>query len=295
MVTRDRGQLILVGAIAIALILLGLVLIINTALFTQVVGSEGTVESAKEGGVSGQEIGNSIGAVVAEENLREDSYFSIENDVQAAVDDDLEPLLANRSVEGTGSFVSAQYLERTEDGRVIEQTSTDSVGDWDPVSDGEVGHFNMTIDTVQSDGGDFDIVVVDSSTGSSETLTVVVNDPGEISISSTATGTICSNEPVTNDTARIDVRHGTVYENGNCQFDLFPDSEQRYDVSIEDLDDDVRGTYTIVTDDTASTLPGSPLGSPNESPAVWAFAYEFTYDSPASTFESERREVEVYD
>jgi len=153
MVNRDRGQLILVGAIAIALILLGLVLIVNTALFTQIVGSEGTVQSAKEGSVSGHEIGNSIGAVVAQKNLHEDDVSDINSEVYDTVNDDLRPALAKRSIEQSGSFVDARYVDSTEDGRVFNQSSTDLVGDWQPVTDGDVGHFVMTVDTSQSADG----------------------------------------------------------------------------------------------------------------------------------------------
>src|SRR6056297_1851309 len=103
MVGTDRGQLILVGAVAIALVLLGLVLVVNTALFTQVVGSEGTVETATDAGVSGHELGESIAAIARSENRHNTSVDDINSAIDGEVTGHLQPLVQRRSVESSGA------------------------------------------------------------------------------------------------------------------------------------------------------------------------------------------------
>lgn len=290
MVRSERGQLILVGAIAIALILLGLVLIVNTALFTQVVGSEGTVESAKEGGVSGQEIGDSIGAVVAEENVEEDFVSTIDTDVEGAVENDLESAYAKRTVETSGSFVSMEYIDSEEPGSIIEQDSPAAIDSWDPViQDSDVGEFLLVVNTGPSSNGEVEIDVTPDGE-SMKTLEVEVNGPGtEVDLTGAAS---CSDIRATDGTVRIDLRHGSVYEDRRCQFDLFTNGSENYDVSFRNVGDDVTGTYVIATDDTGIS---SEPPSVDVTEAVWRFSYEFTYESKDATVTSDRRVIDVYD
>lgn len=288
MVSRDRGQLILVGAIAIALILLGLVLIVNTALFTQVVGSEGTVESAKEGGVSGQETGDALAAVVAEAN-RENT-----GSVPSISDTDVERRLVEQSVEGSGAYVSVSYLSDGKPGTIIRQDSpgamTNQSGDtgWNAVTGGDVGEFVITIDTAGSSGGSFDVTASDAT--DARILNISVNSAGtEVDLSG-AGQSGCTDVRATDGTVRIDVQHGTVYEDGRCSFDLFDSLEGPYDVRF-DGGSGIQATYWLVTD---RNLPTS-FGSPGYHAAIWSFTYEFTYDTPDATVRSDPREVDVYD
>lgn len=289
MVRSERGQLILVGAIAIALILLGLVLIVNTALFTQVVGSEGTVESAKEGGVSGQEIGNSIAAIVADENREDRNYGDFEPVVQSNVSNDLEPAFAKRTVETSGSFVSLEYLDSEKEGRIIEQDSPAAIENWDPViQDSDVGEFLLVVNTGASSDGEVEIDVTPDGEPT-KTLGVGVNGPGtEVDLTGSAS---CSDIQATDGTVRIDLRHGSVYEDGRCQFDLFTNGSENYHVSFRNVGDDITGTYVIATDDT--TISGDP-GTVDVTDAVWRFSYEFTYESTDATVRSQRRVIDVY-
>lgn len=288
MVSDERGQLILVGAIAIALVLLGMVLIVNTALFTQIVGSEGTVESAKEGGVSGQEIGHAIGVVIAEEN-RNGGGIGPPSDL-----DDLERALVKRSLESSGSFVSLDYVSDRENGTYIEQSSdgpltdTDGDDDWSPVSDGDVGEFLLTLDTDDSLSDTF-YITADPSNSSSRTLSVRVVGSDEIEISD-AGASGCSTVGVSDNSVTIDVRHGVVYGNTSCQFELFEGAQEPYEVAF-DGGENMDATYSIATNQTSSFGSDHPGGDQ----IIWSFEYEFTYDSTDATVESESRVIDVYD
>ncbi|WP_248516140.1 hypothetical protein [Salinarchaeum laminariae] len=290
MVSDDRGQLILVGAIAIALVVLGLVLIVNTALFTQVVGSEGTVESAKEGGVTGQEVGNAMGAVIAEENPTSsmaDSEF-----------DELNRALANRTLEGSGAFVSLEYIDSVENGSIIEQdttgnfTNNNGSGSWDLIrssKSGDIGKFLVTIDTDSSSSGTLEIDIAGSSN-----LDVTV-DAGTDEVTIDDGSTQCTDIQATGNTVRIDVRHGTVYEDNSCRFDALG-GDSPYSVEYSGDLTDVEGTYSIVTNSTVPEDSRYDDGSdPSVSDAIWSFEYAFTYDSQDATVESEGRVIDVYD
>lgn len=310
MVRRDRGQLILVGAIAIALVLLGLVLIVNTALFTQVVGSEGTVGTAKSGGVTGQEVGDGLASVVADENSQVvpgTPYSTIDGEVTAE-SADLESALANRSVEAGGAFVSLEYLDHSVQGSSISQ---DAVGtfeaangnsNWFVISDTnrtEVGGFSMVIHTDQSSLSSNFEMQIEGSGGDSSRLTVAPNGSGVDVLIDGPPDVSCFDVRPTNGTIHIDVSSSRVYEDGQCQFDAFASLEPGY--SIEFLNaDQVNGTYELATPSTSLLGNADPRFSsdaddPTQTPAVWAFKYSYVYDTPAATFNSTSREVEVYD
>jgi hypothetical protein len=309
MVGDDRGQLILVGAIAIALVLLGLVLIVNTALFTQVVGSEGTVETAKDGGLTGQEIGDAIGDVVATENRAHESVGTIESDVDTTVSDHLQPAFANRTFESGGSVISVDYLAETRTGATTAQDAagpyTDASNDpnWDPIATGEASEIEAIFLTIHTDDSSLSSPFEMTVDGASGSMDVQITDVGsgnvEVEIDGPATTTTCTVSP-TDDTVRIDVTAGRVYEDGSCTFDSFERLDGPMTVEFDD-GDEVEGTYEIVSEDPLLAFPGpdprfdSSDDTPTRSEVVLAFEYEFTYDSTVATVDSVSREVEVYD
>lgn len=306
MVSDDRGQLILVGAVAIALVILGLVLVVNTALFTQVVGSEGTVETTKDGGLAAEEVGDSIAAVVAAENERaagpaSDATSDIDGRVEAEVDDHLEPGFRTRSVETGGSYVSLDYTDVNENGTRVTQdairpfTSDTGAGDWAPIpSGGDVGGFFLTIYTNES-AGVLDIVLANST--ASRTLELSYNPISDtVTVDGPDTPAACSGVEPTADTVRVDVSNGRVFEDSACSFDLFGSMRPGY--SLEFTSAGINGTYSFVTDsDLTTTNPdyGDTSSDPGLSNAIWSFEYASEYDTGGATVESDSRVVDVYD
>lgn len=280
MVNTDRGQLILVGAIAIALILLGLVLIVNTALFTQVVGSEGTVESAKEGGVSGQEIGAGIAAFVAEENRNGRT-------VAPSDFDNLEEAMTNRSLESSGSFVSLEYHGSVENGTLVKQESPGPLNGT-PVNGSDVGEFLVTLDTDSITNEEFDIIRRNPSSGP-ETLSVTVVNQDKIKLSG-AGASECSDVRVTDGSVTIDVRHGVVHGDNSCEFDLFEGTSPPYEITFND-GENMDATYSIATSQESFADPDHP----GRHDIIWSFEYGFTYESTDATVESDSRVIDVYD
>jgi|GEM_PF-3041877 len=288
MVSDDRGQLILVGAVTIALIILGLVLVINTALFTQVVGSEGTTENVKEGGLSVGQIGDGIGTVVAEENrVGYPTRSAIETEVQNEIDAAVEGALRNRTVEGSGAFIEIRSFSRDEPGTRVYQSSSgpfESGGPWTMFSTSppvfhDIGGLFVTVD--EPAGGTLDLELSNATT--SESLTISTGG-GTVDLSRGGPG--CQGIPATDGTVRIDVSNGRAYENSTCTFSLFEEIDGPYNLEFSGS---AEGTYTVATD-----APSVAVASSTD-PIIWSFEYEYLYDGPEVTVESDGHEVDVYD
>lgn len=282
MVSAGRGQLILVGAIAMALIVIGLVLVINTALFTDVVGSEGTVEGAKGAGVASEEIEDSVGQVVHEENLEETNPN--DNTIRGNVEDELEPTLLNSSLDGSGAYLNVEYDGTNDDGTYIYQTTTTSFPSSWTVPGGittDVGYFDLGIETdtgdvtVQVEGADSNTRDVDIDGGTS----------GEVTFSGSAVAGSCTADGV-GSFLWVDLYHGAD-RSGQCNFDLFHQLEAPYEITITDSDGGAEGQYRMVVEQDVTCTDCTN--------AVWTYDLTYTYETIEVTAEAESEEVPVYD
>lgn len=61
---RDRGQVILIGAITLAFIVLGIVVVFNGVLYTETLSSGGVSQSASEADIVGYELNQSVGCTL---------------------------------------------------------------------------------------------------------------------------------------------------------------------------------------------------------------------------------------
>lgn len=290
----DRGQLILVGAIAMALIVIGLVLVINTALFTDVVGSEGTVEGAKGAGVASEEIEDSVGQVVHEENVDGSRATTVEwSDVRGTTEGNLTDLLLNTSLDGQGAYLDVTLGADRKPGQFVYQDgdtpfSTASVPRG-PSDRTAVGHFELGV--LPSVSGTVQITVQGSAAGS-ETLTVTTDGSSDVDVNP-STGS-CPTVEGAGSYLWIDVRHG-VDATGQCHFDLFQSLEGPYRVTVDQTGGSPQGQYRMVVDEDASSdLPCGVLNVHCEG-AVWTYELSYTYETIETTAEADSVEVPVYD
>ncbi|MFC6718533.1 hypothetical protein ACFQGT_01035 [Natrialbaceae archaeon GCM10025810] len=70
--TADRGQLILIGAIAIAFIVLGTVVVFNGLLYTETISSSSTDRSASDAEVTIDEIERGLEGIASETNMSDE-------------------------------------------------------------------------------------------------------------------------------------------------------------------------------------------------------------------------------
>lgn len=289
--TDDRGQLILIGAIAIALIIVGVVLVVNTALFTEVVGSEGTVETAKESGVAAEELSGSVSALVHQENVEPgtDAPDTVDTDV----DTDLEPRLVNSSLDSRGAFVSVDFTGVNESGTHVYQDTTDPIDDGaggdvviPDTGDTDVGYLRMVIDTGAANG-QMDVVV--NGTSSNEELHIDASASDRVTFDSTAEPGDCTVE-ATDGNVSVDVRSGVTYGE-ECHFELFDAVDGPYRIEFQG-GDDVHGQYYVVVRESTTTV--LPCIVSDCDTAVWSYDLQYSYDTGDVRSEGER-EVAVYD
>lgn len=63
---RERAQVILIGAVSLAFIILGIVVVFNGVLYTETLSSGGTSQSASDADVVEQEVTQSVGCLLVE-------------------------------------------------------------------------------------------------------------------------------------------------------------------------------------------------------------------------------------
>ena len=84
----DRGQVILIGAVALAFIVLGVVVVFNGVLFTETLSSADTGQSASGAEATELEVRQGVACLVADHN--DDSLFGGDDEAEAALRSEIE-------------------------------------------------------------------------------------------------------------------------------------------------------------------------------------------------------------
>ncbi len=116
---RDRGQLLLVGAVVIALALVGITVAINATVFTETAGDQGTNAAVDAGDrmIYQMERGAATGvAAVDKIDGKQSEYESVENDLTA--------LFRQAVSERTGAYVTITEVSSAEEGYRVTSTPT---------------------------------------------------------------------------------------------------------------------------------------------------------------------------
>ncbi|WP_255191888.1 DUF7261 family protein [Natronobeatus ordinarius] len=163
---HDRGQLILITAIAVAFILLAIVIVFNGLLFTQTIASEDASKATTDVKTSERELEQGIQGIVQRSNLEESSDW--ETDVESFVSEyrdatgATKPAIVNVSVDSSeGATFHSETISAKEDKQEhIGHFTLEEPNDVD-VNITEAGSgITLCDETVDSDG------VVDFVTGS---------------------------------------------------------------------------------------------------------------------------------
>lgn len=138
---RDRGQLLLVAGIVLAVLFVALALLVNTAIYTDNVATrDGDAASEplayQEGAVS------VAGGLIEAENEAGDDFGTIESNVEDGFEQSL-PMLEQRHLQRAAT-TETEATEFTE-GRHIQQS--DNIDDWSVSGADGVRAFSMTLDT----------------------------------------------------------------------------------------------------------------------------------------------------
>ncbi|ELZ31410.1 hypothetical protein C474_08912 [Halogeometricum pallidum JCM 14848] len=298
---RDRGQLLLVGAFSLALLVVALAMILNGVASGEVLATDRTdVHDARDAVRFEHSVHRGIGGAVEVLNRRNDgSYADLDTALADSVDDWDEAAARGSAAEGVDLSVERVDWER---GTRIEQrdsrtfTDANATENWTLASAvGQTRAFEMNVSrtnlsssctpecfaVVADDGTD---VWRASFTQTASKIDVTVESPTETKT--------CS---VSGASAVVDLSSGTVND-GTCSFPPFADGlGGSYDIGYEN-GTRADGTYGLVVDVNESGVLGvSPdrydETAPTASPAVYAVTVSVTYQTPQLAYATELRVV----
>lgn len=305
---RDRGQLILVTGLAVAVTLVALVLLLNTVIYTQNLATRGA--GAEDGAAVAyrQEVLAGVGGVVDAENRAEHANLTAlrenVNDSVAQFDDATAGYYAERGVvadvteEGL-ALTNGTLLRQTNGSREFASAGNDA--DWTLVEDvGGAGNapgarnFRLTVSrenlTDSSSPAGFS-VLLDGDAG--ENWRLYVYDDGGITVavkngSDPSATAVCS---ASGPEATVDLTAGTINGTACSGLDYAAGVDAPYDVVFEN-GGEATGTYGLTVDeppDDPDVRSGNFAGpgddaSPRAVPAVYAAEFEVHFETPNLAF-----------
>lgn len=319
MVNHDRAQLILVGAIAIGIVLIGMTIVLNSAVFTENVAESNSVDVTGDVTEFDREAVRSVRSLTLRVNHATEYKTSGGSNGRAALAADLRSNVSNYSrivgvsYADTGSvFVNVTLDSVGENGtRIVQDVDGDfsgngngagngaPVGDTWPITQDpyELGWFAMNLD-VENVTDPFSVEVNNAS--SSLVIEFQQTSGGKLRIDSSA------GQPVDctprNGRVFVDVAEGTAYcggAQGRTSFNSTGYLQPPY-TSLWFVDGhNGRGKYDVVINGTGSnTLPHVPpcasVQEPCESAAAWTVELTTKYETGNIAYDRTHN-VSVYD
>lgn len=317
MVTFDddpsRAQIVLVGALAIAFIILGIVVVFNTSLYADNVDSTGTVSSVNQAEQVRHAGGQSVAGLAYRVN--QGNHSAEESGVGTAVEDrtdNLSVVWQSLSAQSRPTVINVSLDEsNSEYGvRVFQPRNNDfrardggNQANWTitPTSStySDIGEFNLTLerdslDTSQS--GAFHLAALGGDGSGDESWRVVwfVNDSSNIDVyvaSGSAgsaptgwedqTGSLACDDVSAGPTVEVDMLNGSI-EDTSCSFEFADDmafvpSQDGYELQFRN-GGNVTGQYHVYLSETAfdSNAFGTRVGNPGDAPYYSYILWETT-------------------
>jgi len=308
--TGERGQLILIGAITLALLVIGIALVVNTVLFTENFQTETTTRTLEESSSIDAELQDGVRSTTLRVNhrARNESGSSIETWVERNVTRYGE-LMSEAQVDANRLTVTVDYDDtESERGVRIVQTANGSyegptgVSDWEPVTSGAhaVGWVVLNINASSSaDAGTF---FLNASNPSAETLSVSINKTGSTTVNVTTTTSVGPATTATCDTQGgrllLNVHTGRSFTDDDCVFTGTRAVGNVSQIHIEN-GDVLAGKYAIVANDssavptTVGDCASTPPTQPCEVPVVWTANVTTTITGDGFTYANDH-DVAVY-
>ena len=149
--TADRGQMILVAGIVLAVLFVALALPVNAAIYTDNVATRGG-DSAGEALEYQAGVVDSVGGLIDAENA-DDRHSSFE-EIESAVEDgavEIDPTLTEMHLRrGSAATIDTSTISSdTTRGLLIRQTESDSFDNWDVTDATDVRAFEITFEPSQ--------------------------------------------------------------------------------------------------------------------------------------------------
>lgn len=300
---RDRAQLILVGCVAIALVIVSVTLVINTSLYTENAAPALTNEQVEDARTYDLETRKGVRSLVHRVNhaQRYDDESALEADLTDAIAsfDGLmtqayarsEPARVSVSYDHDDSETGARFVKSADgeftSGDVMDSTRT-------------IGWFSVNVDvanTSEGDSGSFRAIVRNDSRNLR--LDVYRNGSANVTVESRLDGTT---RKTTCNSIRgrvlIDVYAGDVVADectGSGAVDGVSDLEGPYEEIEFRNGDAIRGRYNFVIDERVHwfNCGGADPDDPCWTPAVWTANLTTTFRGDGIDYHNER-DVTIY-
>ena len=304
---RSRGQIILIAALGIAVTLVALAMITNTAIYTENLATRDTV--------SGQEVvafqqsmeSGASGLLALANRYNATNHTTIRSQFETDVES-----LRNGTEIASASFgdLSTVSIIETTNGARIAQNETGNFTDAN-------GAENWTLATGIEQTRRFQMNVTTSSVNASDPFTVTIeNDTAEwtAKISHTESDTVdvivsdgnttCAVDTTDTESVVVDLSEGRIAEN-QCELPVFAsDLSGPYNISFENASN-AEGRYVLFVDRTSTDIDGEPYSGPAAGPSLQPAIYDatlrvsvqqpdLTYESNVTIAPTESPEGEVY-
>lgn len=287
---RDRGQLILIAGVVIALLVFGIVMLLNSMLFVNNAAPHQASKNMEDG---------SAYRVVVEDDLQRivDETAGSERYVRS---DELRPevstydqRMSEVAAETAPSYLDVEFNEGSSD--VIPLLIQDTAGKFESDSDGynwrmfEDGHVE-----------EFEMGIEPNSYAASNKFRLVATDDDEdvwvLSVSKE------SNYPVVETTLNgnpqtkckgntkktsieIDMNSVTMPDGPSCAISFANGLDDSYSLEVE-KGNQIETTYRILIDGTVETAHTDGRGSPHRVDAVTSAAFDLQYDTPQISYKT---------
>lgn len=301
---RSRGQLIIVTGLLVAVSLVAITLLLNTAIYSENLASRGSDIGGNDALEFKSVTEETIGELIDKENSREHtSYTDVTDNVSASVAEFNETITHRHALKGRSADVSnvsldqGAFLRQSNASRNMTNASWNT--DWSLVKGvSDARSFAVTI----SDG------LNDTDTPEDESFTVIVNDSSDnewivyfYNDSNTPTLAV-KNESVGSPTeldcgfdinVTVDLTRGEV-GGEPCGGLVFGEdvSSSSYDIRFEE-GHEAKGTYELTVNESGSVVSQNFNGAGGDSPrnlnAVYSVRYDIAFENPYLRYESSVR------
>jgi hypothetical protein len=305
---RSRGQLLLIGAVAIALLIFGLAIVLNSVLYTSTVSPQAASDGTANAEMYRDAVERDVGGLMR--SLANGSDYVAEDRFRSNLTDYEARLAESAAASGPGT-VSIEYDSGgSVTGARVRQTSQ---ADFDSASGAEdwvvadrvssLDSFNITVEklpqTTSGKSREFQIRAEETSGSDIWQLNVYYDKTmgsGEVvfeSFDGVSTSTICAFSASNRNavTLDIDLPAGTVDGRPACSFNFAQGVSGDYRLEFERIgpggSDDTEGTYEGVIQ---GSVPASNFNSPTTDPylerTIYNATVDVTYVSDAISYET---------
>lgn len=299
---ETRGQILLVGAVAIAFIIIGLVIVFNTVLFTENVGSSESLQSTDAGGTTNEQIRTSLAALTY--RLNDDGLSGPDfNDSVRSNVTKYSNILGESQAESSGAVVNASFNKsRTGYGSAVaHEDRTDEFENGPLVDDPrDIGGFVLTLNVSSLNTTGLKIFEIELVSGGTTRTIQFVNNSSNVDVVVNSTTTECTvlESEYSGDNVTFALSKGKVPNAPGCNYNFTHGLDPGYTVSMVNTAG-AEGTYFFAVNGTQNgSWEGTVLNDPTIDsvevrPAVWRLAFDVTYETQSTRY-ANRQSVFVY-